>query len=510
MRALRRLTQALALLGVAAVLALAQRGTVFAWAALPARLDPLLMLAASLAGRTLVAGAWLAVAVLTLTLVFGRVWCGWLCPLGTVLDWITPGPRRRRGGRTFHLDPPPERWRAAKYLLLLVVIGMALLGSLAPIFLDPITLFTRTFTGAVWPALGQAITGAEAWLYRFDTLWPLLDVAHNRVVYPLFGDLRPVYVHAVPLILLFAAIVLLNWWAPRFWCRYLCPLGALLGLASKGALVRRAVGETCRNCALCLPHCPTGTIDPQAGFRSDPAECTVCYECLVDCPEQGVAFRLQRPWSLAPWHEYDPRRRTVVAGLGAAVAGVALLAVEPATRQTPAHVLRPPGAEGTGLDAVCIRCGACVRACPTGGLQFSLIEDGWSRAFTPRLVPRLGYCLYGCTACGAACPTDAIPLLALADKQATAIGLARVDRDRCLPWAYATPCIVCEEMCPAPDKAIRLEETTVAGEDGAAVVLQRPVVIKDRCIGCGICEHKCPMGGEAAIRVYAQPALPVV
>ncbi len=121
---------------------------------------------------------------------------------------------------------------------------------------------------------------------------------------------------------------------------------------------------------------------------------------------------------------------------------------------------------------------------------------------TPRLVPRLGYCSYNCHACGQVCPTGAIPNLTLEEKQGTKSGLARIDRDRCLPWAYNTPCIVCEEACPIPDKAIRLEEVETVDAQGEPITLQRPVMVRERCIGCGICEYQCPLGGEAAVRVF--------
>jgi formate hydrogenlyase subunit 6/NADH:ubiquinone oxidoreductase subunit I len=126
--------------------------------------------------------------------------------------------------------------------------------------------------------------------------------------------------------------------------------------------------------------------------------------------------------------------------------------------------------------------------------------------FTPRLVPRLGYCSFGCTACGQVCPTGAIPELALEEKQQATIGLAAIDQGRCLPWAYDVPCIVCEEVCPVADKAVRLEEVSVEDAQGNVSLLQRPRVIRDLCIGCGICEYKCPVGGSAAIRVYAPAA----
>jgi formate hydrogenlyase subunit 6/NADH:ubiquinone oxidoreductase subunit I len=122
-------------------------------------------------------------------------------------------------------------------------------------------------------------------------------------------------------------------------------------------------------------------------------------------------------------------------------------------------------------------------------------------------VPRLGYCSYSCHACGQVCPTGAIPELTLENKRETIIGLAQVDQGRCLPWAYDTPCIICEEACPISQKAIELEIVEIAGEGGKTTVLQRPGVIRERCIGCGICEFQCPLGGEAAIQVHVPTEL---
>jgi ferredoxin len=138
-----------------------------------------------------------------------------------------------------------------------------------------------------------------------------------------------------------------------------------------------------------------------------------------------------------------------------------------------------------------------MNVCPTSGLQPALFEAGLEGFWTPRLVPRLGYCDYGCNACGQVCPSQAIPRLSLEDKRQAVIGLAAVDRNRCLPWAYNTPCIVCEEMCPVPDKAVKLQREQVDG-----IELQKPYVVADLCIGCGICEQHCPLAGEAAIHVY--------
>ncbi len=183
------------------------------------------------------------------------------------------------------------------------------------------------------------------------------------------------------------------------------------------------------------------------------------------------------------------------------MAGVAMLRTGVVARQPQPHALLPPGA-GSDFLATCIRCGACVQVCPTNALQVSAGQAGLEGWGTPVLRPRLGYCDYTCHACSQVCPTGAIPLLSLAEKQRQVIGQASIDRGRCLAWTGDQPCVVCEEMCPVPNKAIWLEEVTMVMRNGAVQRMQVPHVDRTRCIGCGICENKCPLAGPAAIQVF--------
>jgi formate hydrogenlyase subunit 6/NADH:ubiquinone oxidoreductase subunit I len=143
-----------------------------------------------------------------------------------------------------------------------------------------------------------------------------------------------------------------------------------------------------------------------------------------------------------------------------------------------------------------------MKICPTTALQPAFTQAGLTGIWTPLLVPRVGYCDFGCNACGQVCPSGAIPRLPLEEKRQAVIGKATIDRNRCLPWASGMPCIVCEEMCPTPQKSISLEEAQVIDSNGQTITVKRPSVWRDLCIGCGICEHYCPLEGIAAIRVY--------
>lgn len=489
---LRRLVQYAALLAFVALFVWSRRG---GWAGpvvnFPLRLDPLAMVAHLLASRTVLASSALALITVALTLALGRVWCGWLCPLGTLLDLFSL--RRWRGKR----EAPTDSWRRVKYGLLLTILAAALLTNLTLLIFDPLTILFRTLSVSVWPAVDQLVTAAETALYRVPLLRPAIS-AFDGLVRPQVLPPDPAfYRHTLLYAGLFLSVILLNLAAPRFWCRYMCPLGALLGLLSRVAVVRREVNARCTQCDACPRACPTGTIQAAKGYASDSGECTMCLECLAVCPYSAIEFPTHL--SLAEGQLYDPSRRQALIALGAVIASIGLFRV--ARREHP-YLIRPPGAQENDLLSKCIRCGECVRACPTSAIQPAVAEAGLEGLWTPVLMLRLGYCDYSCNACGQVCPVQAIPPLSLEEKRQQVIGLAYIDQNRCIPWADYRDCIVCEEMCPVPDKAIKLERVEVRNGDGVLVTVQRPRVIRERCIGCGICEYKCPVSGEAAIRVY--------
>jgi len=462
---------------------------------LPAKIDPLLALTQSIASRTLTVEMLLSLVVILITILFGRVWCGWICPVGTTLDLFS--------FKRSKITKPgvPEIWRMGKYLLLLATLIAALFGNLSLLVLDPMTIWIRTLTGGIGPALSTAFTAAEKGLAYIPWMsGPLtwLDHAMRPAIFPTSDvDVRFVWLPVVLFLLLF----LLNLVAERFWCRYLCPLGSLLGLISKFAVFKRRVNADCVSCGKCTSICPTGTIDAKRGYASDAKECTMCMDCLHTCPAAAVKFVAGA--GLQERMSYDPGRRQLLITGAVALAGLAVLETKPDRLMIgDSHLLRPPGALDDDLLEKCLRCGLCLRACPTGALQASLADAGVTGVFTPVVVPRLGYCLYSCNKCGQVCPVAAIPPLPLEDKQRWVIGNAFIDENRCIPWADGGSCIVCEEMCPLPEKAIVLEERSITRADDSAGILKLPHVVRERCIGCGICEYKCPRGGEAAIRVY--------
>jgi len=473
------------------------------------RFDPLAALATMLAGRTWIGGLALALVTVAATVALGRVWCGWVCPLGTLLEWCSFSGAARRGRRL------PQGLRRVKYLVLTAILAMAAVGSLTLMILDPLSLLTRTATTTVVPALAHGATAIE----RFFLRWPALEPAVSWVDGGLRGTVLPVveprFNQTVALALAFAAVVGLGLLAGRFWCRYLCPLGALLGLLAKLAVLRPLAGSACDRCGRCAVACQLDAIDLPAGHGAPgtsvaqvvSSECTMCLDCLVACPKPD-AMRFGRAAAPGPWQAYDPGRRAFLGAAAAGVGATLLLASGVRAAQPSPGLLRPPGSQDEDrFLSLCLRCTECMKVCPTSGLQPALLESGLQALWTPVLVPRLGYCDYGCHACGQTCPSGAIPELALEEKRSQVLGVAVIDRDRCLPWAQDTPCIVCQEMCPVPDKAITLDKGRyVPLPGGGENWVVRPRVVVERCIGCGICETKCPVAGTAAIVVERAPA----
>jgi polyferredoxin/Pyruvate/2-oxoacid:ferredoxin oxidoreductase delta subunit len=471
-------------------------------------LDPLLAAAAMLSARAWIGALSISLIVVALTLVFGRFFCGWVCPLGTTIDVFDRIAIRRERRPDVQPSMVKGKYVTMTTGLVLAAFGVGIVG-----WIDPLCLATRSWGGVVIPAVtavGAALLGvldslgapsaADALAGGMDALG--LPVAQS----PTF-DLQILFAAIL------ATILALSMIRKRFWCRSLCPLGGGLALLSRWRLFGPVPAEGCSACTRCENACTTGALAPVAAETAaftgelgcDAAECTQCMSCIAECGEGVLGFgRIQRRTDRA---ELKPGRRAFLgAGVAGAVAAPLILLDAERAPSTDRYAIRPPGAqdEKRFLD-LCVRCGQCARGCPTGGLQPSGLEGGLIGLFSPRLVPRhvrdAGYCAYECNLCGRICPTGAIPDLPLATKQETKIGIARFDVNRCIPFEREIDCVVCEEHCPTSEKAIKTERVCVVGGPHEDEWIHMPRVDEDLCIGCGICEAVCPLPGPAAIRI---------
>lgn len=424
------------------------------------RMNPLQALTSMIGGREVIGNFWPVLLTIGATLVFGRVWCAWWCPLGAVLELFGFKGRRIQW----------QGMRYWKYVLLFSVVVMAAFGSLAFMYFEPITIFVRGLAAVGKPALEYVrLEDKEAFVMPGFQWWTL----------------------GIP----FLVVLGLNLVEKRFWCRYLCPLGALIGLGSKFSWVKRRVSQmSCIQCGDCAEICPMGAISPDQDFTSDPAECITCMDCAVPCPKAAITFE-QTPWPAPLDYEFDPGRREALATLGISAAAVGLLAADVGgVKAAKKEVLRPPGAQHDQFLANCIRCGQCIEICPEQALLPAALEGGWDALWTPMMDPfRGGHCDYDCNLCGQVCPSEAILPLILEEKRKAVIGKAKVNFDTCVR------CMDCLEQCPYDC----FHEVEVDGVRGVF-----PEVNPDDCVGCGLCVSVCPEQEERAVVVYPTGSVP--
>jgi MauM/NapG family ferredoxin protein len=453
--------------------------------------DPLLGLSTVLASRTLVPAFGFALLIVALTVVLGRHACGWLCPFGAVLQFFSFVFKK-----TGWLKPKLQTGRMLgwKYVLaLFVLVAAALTVNLAGLF-DPLSVLYRSFAAAVLPAFSVAADGTASLLGRVglqaagDTL---ARVTRNLTFNATYGQ-------GFLLGSIFLVLVALNASRERFWCRYVCPTGALLAACSRGNLLKLKIDRyRCDGCNACTLNCETQALSgTNQNWR--PAECVYCYTCASVCPRDAVSFRLAV--APAPSRSIDRLRRRLVLAPALGALAVPLLRTSPSAKRPSGQLIRPPGAlPEPEFLAKCIKCAECLKACPTNGLQPALAEAGIEGFWTPVLVPRIGYCEYYCTACTQACPTGAIREIDIKEKTQIRIGTAWVRTNRCVPYVLGETCTVCQESCPTDPKAIVMHPLEVLLPDGTAAEPRAPIVDSELCIGCGICETKCPVLDEPAI-----------
>ncbi len=450
--------------------------------------DPLLGVTTIVASRTFQAAFGFALVTIVVTALFGRYVCGWVCPLGSLLHffsflfaklrWVKP--RIEAAG---HL-----RW---KYLILLFVLVASVFTLDFAGFLDPLSLLYRSFSTAVLPVASNS-AGAVATLLR-STGAPFpgerwTDFFQSLMIQTMFRQ-------GVVIGLVFLGVILLNLVRPRFWCRYICPAGALLGVLARWHPVKLKIADKCNGCQLCSLRCPSQA-SPYPDDKWKKAECFHCYNCASDCSQDAIRFPLAAQTKKSPG--IDLSRREIVLASTLGIVAAPLLSVSGSERPSE-KLIRPPGAlmESQFLSK-CIRCGECMKVCPTNGLQYAFDEGSMLALWTPVLVPRIGSCEYYCSLCGQVCPSAAIRELTVKEKQKIRIGAAWIRKDRCLTFSIGEPCRVCEQKCPTSPKAIVMVDSEFSAPEGK-IQIQVPIVDPSLCIGCGICENRCPVEDEPGI-----------
>ncbi len=451
------------------------------------RANPLTAVSTMLATGTYIPLLLPGLLLLIASLFLGRFFCGWLCPLGTILDLVTK--------RITKKAPLPWLKGNLKYWLLLPLLGASVFKLNLAGLLDPIAILLRGLTFFLHPLLGDGVRSSWRGLYAvIGEQRDLLAPGYRLISDYLLPFREALYPLAFASAFILGLVIYLERYGERTWCRHLCPLGTLLGLAARFSPLLRTPVAPCSDCRNCAALCPSG-FDRELMQKE---ECLACMNCVATCPKGKVGFS----FGLEPEQKPIMERRVFLGGLFSGFLLARAFRFQDPEKEP--KLLRPPGVRSEKVFLQkCIRCGECMKVCLRSALYPAFSQAGVEGLYTPVLIPRLGYCEYNCTLCGQVCPTGAIPDLLPEVKKREVIGKAAFDKNHCLPFARRIDCIVCEEHCPIPQKAIRSEELMMTGFDGKKRKVKAPFVVDELCNGCGICEKVCPLEGKAGIEVFA-------
>lgn len=488
-----RLTLAVVFFAIITLLFLDFTGTIHAWFGWMAKIQFLPAVLALNVG--------IIVLLILLTLVFGRVYCSVICPMGVfqdVISWLS-GQRKKKKYR-FSYSPAKNILRYT-VLTLFVIAVIAGIGSFVAL-LAPYSSYGRIANNLFAPiyqwgnnVFAYFAERAESYAFYETSVWM---------------KSLPTFVIAV---VTFIAIVVLAWRNGRTYCNTICPVGTVLGFLSRFALFRISIDtEKCNACGLCSRKCKAACIDGKR-HTVDYSRCVACMDCLDTCKHGAISYRwfkqetqtknAEQTRSVDKEQINEARRSFLTATAILATATTlkaqekkvdgGLAAIEDKKIPKRTTPILPPGAlSARDFARHCTACQLCVSVCPNEVLRPS---TDLMKLMQPEMSYERGYCRPECTKCGDVCPAGAIHPITAADKSATQIGHAVWIKKNCIPLTDGVECGNCARHCPAG--AIQMVPSDPQQEDSPKI----PVVNTERCIGCGACENLCPARPFSAIYV---------
>lgn len=431
------------------------------------------------------------IGLVLLTLIFGRIYCSVICPLGVMQDvfsWFGKKSKRNR-----YSYSAAKNW--LRYAMLVIIIVAFLLGinSIVALF-APYSAYGRIAQNLLAPIWAWVNNLLAAWAERVD----------SYAFYSTEVWIRSWTIFGIAVVTLIA-LGFLAWRNGRTYCNRICPVGTILGFLSRFSLLRPVIDTTkCNSCGLCARNCKAACINSKA-HTIDYSRCVACMDCLDKCNKGAISYSLRRdskPVQAAS--QPDRSRRTFIATTAAIAATSALKAQEKIVdgglaviedKKIPQRATRivPAGAISLrNLQEHCTACQLCVAACPNGVLRPS---ESLETLMQPESSYERGYCRPECTVCSEVCPAGAIIEITPADKSAIQVGHAVWIADNCIPLTDGVECGNCSRHCPTA--AIQMVLSDYDNPDSPKI----PVVNEERCIGCGACENLCPSRPFSAIYV---------
>ena len=429
-----------------------------------------------------------------LTLVFGRVYCSVICPLGVFQDIVSWFSGRRPKKKYRFSYSPAVSWLRYGVLGVFVIAVIAGIGSVVALL-------------APYSSYGRIASNLFAPVYQWGNN-VLAYIAERSDSYAFYET--TVWLKSLPTFIIaavtFVVLVVLAWRNGRTYCNTICPVGTVLGFFSRYSLFRPVIdAEKCTNCSLCSRKCKAACINHKE-HRIDYSRCVTCMDCIDTCQHGAIRYesRLKKTVEVSGEKKTDNARRSFLTGMGLLFVSSAVKSQEKKVdgglavildkkipeRMTP---IVPPGAQGLrNMQNHCTGCQLCVSVCPNQVLRPS---TKLSTLMQPEMSYERGYCRPECTKCSEVCPAGAILKITPADKSATQIGHAVWVEKNCVPLCDGVACGNCARHCPVG--AISM----VASDPDNANSLKIPVVNTERCIGCGACENLCPARPFSAIYV---------
>ena len=488
---------------------------------------PSLMMFIQTVGHGLAVTAYGFIAVLILTLLFGRVYCSYICPLGIfqdVISWCSV-KIRNAGKKKFRFRFAPSKTRL-RYSIL-VITGLSLFtGSLFLLnVLEPYSNFGRFVSNFFRPL----------YILCNNMLVKAFEAFGSYALYPVTVTQSDPLALIVPVIM-FGLVIWLSVWRGRLFCNTVCPVGTLLGFISHVALYKiRLDASACNRCGQCMFVCKSQCINIK-NREVDFCRCVGCGNCIKACDKNAIRYSSNSAYKRIDVQQNKPddskrdfvRNSTLLMAAFGGLFSAKLFAQSSAIRHgqnrrihrrirrnktetdvlyetgsgkgrielVASHTVTPPGSQSTKhFTEACTACHLCVSACPTKVLQPSLLEYGFFGMMQPYMDYDTNFCNYECTRCSEICPNGAILPLTAAEKLTTQIGIVRFEKRNCVVYLDETSCGSCSEHCPT--KAVRM--IPYKG------LLTIPEVTPEICVGCGACEHACPVTPYKAIVVDGCP-----
>ena len=426
------------------------------------------------------------IVVIVLTLLFGRVYCSTICPLGILQDIITFVRNKIKPIRFLYSNP----FTKTRYVVLFLAVVTFLLGTVVGLnLLDPYSNFGRILNNIARP-IAQGINNSTVFILESLNIYTLAPVEFKGIT--LFSLLFSIGV--------FGLIFWLSARYGRLYCNTICPVGTLLGLLSKVSFFKIGIIETnCIKCGDCEIACKSNCIDSENEIV-DFDRCVGCFNCFDVCPSIGISY-LPR-YSVTKTKDANSNKRYFIKSIAALAIGSERLlyaqqniqvykdSTKPVLRKFPTT---PPGS--ISLDNFtdnCTACHLCVASCPSQVLQPSFLEYGLLGIMQPRMDFKTSYCDFDCVICTEVCPSGAILPQDVETKHTIQLGKTRFVKDNCVVYSEKTDCGACAEHCPT--KAVKMVLDPEINK-------KAPSITEDLCIGCGACEYACPTKPYKAIYI---------